>query len=292
MKKWLLLISLLLGSVVYAGSIPSFYGSMKHVAVGDANISYYRFGEGKPLVMITGHGDSMSMWHPELLKKLSKNHQVIIFDYPGIGESTIKGVYPNSMDQLSRLVQAFVASQKLDKPDMLGFSMGGSLLLYMAAQYSDQYNHVILVGAKAGGKKTVVPDAKYFNMLADPKISPEAAIKTLLFPADQTKKADAYLKILSQLPPQKMNGDALKAQAVAVNGENNGPGVWDQLPNIKNKVLVLSGIDDVLAPVQNAVMIAEGIPGAWLVQVKDAGHGVLFQEPEFTGSLIELFLRY
>jgi pimeloyl-ACP methyl ester carboxylesterase len=289
MKNWFLAVCLIWANLSFAGSVPDFYGPLKHVTVGDTNIAYYRFGEGKPLVMITGHGDTMTMWHPDFLREMSKKREVIIFDYPGIGESTTTGNYPNSMDQLSSLVQSFVESQKLDKPDMLGFSMGGSLLLYMTTKYGDKYDHVMVIGAKAGGKKTVVPEAKYFNMLADPNTSPAVAIKVLLFPADATKQADAYLQILSQMPAQKMNGDALKAQAAAVNAENQGEGIWDQLPAIKNKVLVISGTNDVLAPVQNAVMIAAAIPGSWLVQVKDAGHGVLFQEPIFISKLVELF---
>lgn len=289
MKNWFFTICLILTNLSFAGSVPDFYGPLKYVTVGDTKIAYYRFGEGKPLVMITGHGDTMTMWHPDFLKKMSENKEVIIFDYPGIGESTTTGNYPETMDQLSNLVQSFVDSQKLDKPDMLGFSMGGSLLLYMTTKYGDKYNHVIVIGAKAGGKKTVVPEAKYFNMLADPKTSPAVAIKVLLFPADATRQADAYLQVLSQMPPQKMNGDALKAQAAAVNGENQGEGIWNQLPAIKNKVLVISGTNDVLAPVQNAVMIAAAIPGSWLVQVRDAGHGVLFQEPVFISKLVELF---
>ena len=292
MKQWLLIICLLIGSVASAGTVPDFYGPLKQAQVGDASISYYRFGTGAPLVMITGHGDAMVMWHPALLKKLSQTREVIIFDYPGVGESTIKGDYPDSMDKLSRLVQAFIENQQLDRPDLLGFSMGGSLALYMTTQYGDKYHHVVLVGAKAGGKKTVTPDPKYFNMLNDTKMSPAVAIKTLLFPATAAAQADAYLKVLSQMPIPKMNPEAMKAQSEAVNAENSGAGIWDKLPLIKNRVLVINGSDDILTPVQNAPMIASAIPGAWLAQIKGAGHGVLFQEPEFTGDLIELFLSY
>lgn len=153
-----------------------------------------------------------------------------------------------------------------------------------------RFGHIMVIGAKAGGKKTVVPQAKYFNMLSDASMSPSVAIKTLLFPPTAGKQADAYLKIVANLPQEKMNGVALKAQERAVDSENNGPGIWDQLPNIKNKTLIMNGTDDVLTPVQNAVMIASSIPAAWLVQIQGAGHGVLFQEPEFIGDLVELFL--
>ncbi|MGQ3891344.1 alpha/beta fold hydrolase [Legionella sp. CNM-4043-24] len=292
MKSWLSALCLLFASLGFANAVPDFYGPLRHAEVGNANIAYYRFGFGAPLLLITGHGDAMTMWHPTLLKKLSKTREVIMFDYPGIGESTIKGEYPNSMEKLSSLVQAFIESQKLERPDLLGFSMGGSLALYMSTQNGSKYHHVVLVGAKAGGKKTVVPDARSFNMLNDTKISPATAIKTLLFPATAAPQADAYLKILSQMPIPKMNPDALKAQSEAVNAENQGEGVWDRLPLIKNRVLVINGTEDILTPVQNAPMIAAAIPGAWLAQIKGAGHGVLFQEPDFTGDLIELFLSY
>lgn len=292
MKKWILFLVILFANSVYSGSMPAFLGSLKHATVGNADIAYYRFGSGKPLVMITGHGDAMSMWHPDLLKKLSDHRELIIFDYPGIDASTIKGEYPSSMSQLATLVQGFIDGQKLDKPDVLGFSMGGSLLLYMATQNSAKYDHIIAVGGKAGGKKSVAPDPKNFNMLSEPGISPAVAIKTLLFPASAGKQADAYLQILSQFPTPKMNGDALKAQAKAVSDENNGDGIWSQLTNIQNKTLILSGTEDLLSPVQNAVMIASGIPGAWLIQIQGAGHGVLFQEPDYTSKIIELFLNY
>ena len=292
MKKCLALILLVLSSVAFAANVPSFYGEQKKVKVGKANIAYYRFGQGAPLVFVTVHGDTMTMWHPTLLKILSKNREVIMFDYPGVGESTIEGNYPNTMAQLADLVQGFIDSQHIQRPDILGFSMGGSVVLYMAAQQGAKYHHVVAVGGKAGGKKTILPDAKKFQMLNNPNTSPAEAIKVLLFPTTAQPQADAYLKILSDMPKPKFDGAALKAQGAAVDAENADPGIWDKLSGIKNRVLILNGTEDVLTPVQNAVMIAAAIPGAWLIQIKGAGHGVLFQEPEFTGNLIELFLSY
>lgn len=292
MKKWLIACSLLLSSLVHAFAVPAFYGPQKQVKVGKATIAYYRFGYGRPLLLVTGHGDAMTMWHPTLLKILSKNREVIMFDYPGIGDSTIEGNYPDSMAQLASLVQGFIDSQKLDKPDLLGFSMGGSLVLYMVAENGSKYGHIVAVGGKAGGKRTIKPDPKNFAMLNSAKTSPAIAIKTLLFPPAAWAQANEYLKVLNQMPPPKMNQAALKAQGIAVDEENSGPGIWQKLPAIRNSVLIMNGTEDVLTPVQNASLIAGEIPAAWLIQIKHTGHGVLFQEPEFTGNLIEMFLSY
>jgi len=279
-------------SLIHALSPPKFYGPLMKAPVVNATIAYYRFGNGSPLVLIPGHGNSMTTWHPELLRKLSKTHEVIIFDFPGIGQSKTQGQFSSTIAQFAQLTDNFIKNQKLKKVDMLGFSMGGSILLYMASKNSDNYNHIIAVGGKAGGKETVLPQAKYFKMLDNTKLSPERAVKTLLFPNSAENKANNYLKALSQIPQETMNPLALKGQAAAVNAENQGPGIWTQLKNINNKTLILNGTDDILTPVKNAELISNSIDGSWLVRIKGAGHGVLFQDPDFCAKLINLFLSY
>jgi hypothetical protein len=46
---------------------------------------------------------------------------------------------------------------------------------------------------------------------------------------------------------------------------------------------------DKLTALANSLMIAEGIPGAWLVQ--DAGHGLIYQDPNEFGRIVSTFLQ-
>jgi pimeloyl-ACP methyl ester carboxylesterase len=48
--------------------------------------------------------------------------------------------------------------------------------------------------------------------------------------------------------------------------------------------------DDVTVPVANSLIIAAKIPGSWLVQIKGAGHGLMYQYPEKLSKLLETFL--
>src|SRR5262245_55796758 len=50
-------------------------------------IGYYRFGHGKPLVLITGYRATLSEWNSYFLGALASEHEVIVFDNRGIGES-------------------------------------------------------------------------------------------------------------------------------------------------------------------------------------------------------------
>ena len=58
---------------------------LKKVHVGDIDIAYKMFGKGDPILLIQGVGGSMDNWEPSILKELSSNHTVIIFDNRGVG---------------------------------------------------------------------------------------------------------------------------------------------------------------------------------------------------------------
>ena len=62
--------------------------SLKKVQVGDIDVAYKMFGNGEPLVLFNGASDNMDAWDPALLKVLSSNHTVIVFDQRGIANTT------------------------------------------------------------------------------------------------------------------------------------------------------------------------------------------------------------
>jgi pimeloyl-ACP methyl ester carboxylesterase len=71
----------------------------------------------------------------------------------------------------------------------------------------------------------------------------------------------------------------------------NWSGVCDDLAKIDKPLLVITGTDDnQYNPHANALVIASKVPGAWLMQIKDAGHAVVDQYPEKLGNIIETFL--
>jgi pimeloyl-ACP methyl ester carboxylesterase len=60
---------------------------------------------------------------------------------------------------------------------------------------------------------------------------------------------------------------------------------------LNKPTLVITGTDDNLyQPLVNSLKIAEKIPGAWLVQIKNAGHGVLIHYPAEVDKIMNTFL--
>jgi pimeloyl-ACP methyl ester carboxylesterase len=55
--------------------------------------------------------------------------------------------------------------------------------------------------------------------------------------------------------------------------------------------LVITGTDDnYYVPHGNALIIAGKIPGAWLVQIKNAGHAIMDQYPAEVAEILNTFL--
>ena len=53
----------------------------------------------------------------------------------------------------------------------------------------------------------------------------------------------------------------------------------DKLPGITNQVMLVVGTSDTVVGIESSKTLASAIPGAWLVQFKNATHNVIFEAP-------------
>jgi pimeloyl-ACP methyl ester carboxylesterase len=71
----------------------------------------------------------------------------------------------------------------------------------------------------------------------------------------------------------------------------NWSGACDEEAKLAKPTLVITGTDDNnYMPHGNALILASKIPGAWLVQIKNAGHAVMNQYPAEIGKIVNTFL--
>ena len=92
-------------------------------------------------------------------------------------------------------------------------------------------------------------------------------------------------------PGLSQNAMNNQKNAAFASAATNWSGACDELAKIAKPTLVITGTDDNLfVPHGNALVIAGKIPGAWLVQFKDAGHAVMVRFPEEIGKIVNTFL--
>ena len=54
--------------------------------------------------------------------------------------------------------------------------------------------------------------------------------------------------------------------------------------------MVITGTEDIAVPVANSLIIAQKIPGSWLIQIKGVGHGLMYQYPDKLSKVLQTFL--
>lgn len=54
--------------------------------------------------------------------------------------------------------------------------------------------------------------------------------------------------------------------------------------------LIITGTEDIAVPAANFLIIAQKIPGSWLVQIQGAGHGLMYQYPDKLSKVLQTFL--
>jgi pimeloyl-ACP methyl ester carboxylesterase len=257
------------------------------VHVNDIDIAYKEAGSGYPLVLIMGSGSSMDLWSPALISALAQEYRVIIFDNRGIGATTSSD-REFSIKLFADDTAGLMDALKIEKANVLGWSMGTYIAQELVLNYPDKVNRVVLYAADAGGEKAVhSPDviAQLNDTSGTDRDRGERLLK-LMFPASWLKANPDPRKYMP-IPAEQVLPESVKKQGIAI---WKWAGTYDRLSRINVPVLLVVGMDDVIAAPQNSIMMVGQIPGAWLVQIKGGGHGLMFQYPERLVKIVSLFL--
>jgi pimeloyl-ACP methyl ester carboxylesterase len=277
----------------------------KKVHVGDIDIAYKMLGRGDPIVLFNGGSDGMDAWDPSFPRSLSSNHTVIVFDSRGIGNTT-SGSKPYTYQQLANDTAGLLDALKIPKADVLGYSLGSYIAQQLAIMYPDKVNSLVLVGSSCGGKDHTPKPPEFLKLqseivnksLNNVSISQEE-MKALVSASLGSGWIRLHPESLENIPTLQQAKPGLSPDAM--NNQNNVGKHWEDNPNwsgacdelakIAKPTLVITGTDDNnYQPHVNSLKIVEKIPGAWLIQIKDAGHAIMDQYPEEIGKIVNTFL--
>ncbi|HUS76759.1 MAG TPA: alpha/beta hydrolase [Methanothrix sp.] len=261
----------------------------KIVPVGDISIAYRVLGQGDPIVLIMGYSSTMDIWDPRFLDNLSSNYRVIIFDNRGIGNTTAPpGNF--SIAQFANDTVGLMAALGIEKAHILGWSMGSFVAQELAIRYPERVDKVILYAADCGGKEAVMPSPQVLKDLSDTSGTPEEIGMrqfNLLFPKDWLSKQPPFYEWFP-LPKETSLPENIQRQTQAI---ATWPGACDRLGSIKSPALVVTGAEDVIAPPENAFILAKRINFSWLVQFEEAGHGLMYQYPDRLAKIVVDFIE-
>lgn len=266
--------------------------------VGAATLGYRDLNpkaKGTPLVMITGFGSTMAEWDPAFVERLSQGRRTVVFDNRGIGTSS-GPVKRLTIDLMAQDTASLIRELKLDRPDVLGWSMGGYIAQELALDEPKLVGRLILASSDPGSPNALEPTKKAIAALTNPDLQPQDLLP-ILFPRNRQAAGQAWMTAIGEQPDLDAAdfatpGPTMTAQTRAVGRLwfGKGRGTYARLPKLKARTLVAYGEEDIVALPANARMLAERIPKARLRGFKDAGHAFLFQQPKAKAALFARFL--
>ena len=120
-------------------------GTGQYAEVNGINLYYETLGTGRPLILLHGGLGSGEMFGP-VRSALAERHQIIVPDLQGHGR-TADIDRPIDIRLMADDIAALIDHLGLDKPDLVGYSLGGGVALQTAVKYPDKVGRLVVASA-------------------------------------------------------------------------------------------------------------------------------------------------
>ena len=265
---------------------------MPYANVNGFRMYYDDYGAGPAVVLVHGHTFDRRMW-AEQVGPLSRAYRVVCPDQRGHGrsESPADG---HTLPQFAADLSALIAALGLERPALVGHSMGTASVLGHALAHPDGLRGLVLVSGGVGGDAPLSPRLReyqqkmYDDFLANGKTEAWIAGRTDNLLREGTAHRAEKVELLHSMvrawsmgsmgyfspdPPPNLSydtsrlGDLLRAPALAIIGAQDG-GMFHKL----------------------ADRLVELVPGAQKAVVPEAGHMPQMDNPDFFNEALQGFL--
>ncbi len=231
--------------------------------------SVYGKGNGSPILLIHGGLSSGDVWGFEV-PALAEDHEVIVADSRGQGRST-HGLARLTYHRMAEDYVALLGHLGIDKVTLVGWSDGGIIGLDIAL------HHPKLLARLFSQAPNATPD----GLTSIPPIDPPPLSDDLAL--DGTADPD---------PVVHERGREMARERVFRRLWATEPNFSDEdLDDIRVPTEIVIGDHDSVIRPEHAAHIAEAIPGAKLVVLKNVGHFALLQDPAQYIKAIEDFMK-
>jgi pimeloyl-ACP methyl ester carboxylesterase len=248
------------------------------IIVGDVRVHLLRGGAGPPLLYLHGTAPS-GVWLP-VHERLATRFTVYASDLPGFG-GTPEAEWVEGMEDLVLHTRALMDALGLDRPHVVGFSLGGWLAAELAVWYPERIGGLVL--AAAGGLH--LPEAPMPDLFA---LHGERLVTTLFH--DPVKAALFFGKPLSIEARVQLYREMTLLARLAWNPWFN-PKLPRRLRGVRVPALLLWGAEDRLIPPAHAHAYREALPDATVTLLPACGHMAPIECPEAFADAVTAFLE-
>ena len=251
------------------------------IAAGGITLNYEREGNGTPLVLTHGLGDTLHFWD-NVAAALAAHHTVLRWDVRGFGLSD-KPPGPYSPELLAADLAALLDALGIEDAHIAGLSMGGVIAQRVALDHPTRVRSLVLVSTSSEvGPRGMANWQRLADSIEHHGFGTGARDASRAFsPGFGAAHPDAVVAAGAQTA----NNDPLAyaAAARAMSAYN-----WTaDLARLRIPVLILQGLADQLTPPGGSVKMHRMLPASRLLMVPDTGHSVSIEQPDlFTATVL------
>jgi pimeloyl-ACP methyl ester carboxylesterase len=265
----------------------------KFIDIDGARLHYIDKGSGPPLVLIHGLAGQILNFTHSLLGRLSNDFRVIILDRPGSGYSLRPDETLAPLTAQARLVSRFCQALGLERPVVVGHSLGGALAL----DHPEQVGALALIAPVTHQPKNVPPPFDGLvigsplmrRLIAWTVATPlaianrERALTTLFGPQSVPEDFATRGGGLLSLRPRAFIGASMDVTAA----EADLAAMPARYRDLTMPVGILYGTDDrILDPALHAQGFVTKAPGTDLELIEGAGHMLLISSADEVAAFV------
>ena len=235
----------------------------------DPNQNYYSFVDNNtdPLVFIHGVGLHHEMWGPQI--NFLNNHSIIAYDLLGHGR-TPYDKEEITLDDFSNQLDDLLQFLKVDKINLIGFSLGSLVALDFASKFQDRLKTLTLLGTTY--RRTIEQRSLVIERFEQAKLNKPISKQALKrwftdqYLNDHPEIYDQFINILTKKGEDHLN--FLKAYKLFAYHQDD----VDMIKNIKTKTLVMTGSDDLGSTVEMSKNLSNDLINASFTEINNGKH--------------------
>jgi pimeloyl-ACP methyl ester carboxylesterase len=266
---------------------------MPTICVNDIDLYYELYGDGEPLVLISGIGYGLWQWH-KMIPFLAERRQVIAFDNRGAGQ-TAKPAGPYSAALLAQDTARLIEEVVGGPAAVMGHSMGGFIAQQLVISRPDLVSRLILASTNFGGPNAVPVAPEALALMLDRSGDPADIVQRGVTVSTAPGFLDAHPEVLTELMNYRFTNpvppEAYQSQLAIGLGLLSPEAAFDgKLGSVSVPALILFGSDDRVVPPANAELLAAQIPQSQVVVLPHVGHMFPIEAPAAAARAVLEFL--
>lgn len=247
-------------------------------------------GDGPPVFFIQGTGLHGHGWLPQI-QSLSEDHACVWFDNRGMGLSHPPGSAIITVEQMASDALAILDAARCQQAHIVGHSLGGCIAIQLALAKPERVRSLSLLCTSVDGAGLVRLDWETLwrglRMQIGTLASRRRAFLELVLTLAEQHTGDSD-RIARELEP--IFGHDLALTPPIVMKQVQAMRRWnasERVAALKDiPTLVVGAAQDLIARPELVRKAAAAIPGAQLIELADAAHGVTVRAPERINTLL------